>query len=494
MRLKTKILNIESGGPLVVVLNPNVIKELDLGPADRIRIMAERKYAVAIADSSSTIKENEIGVFEEIKKLVNLDAGQPVTIIPEEKPLAIQSIKKKMGGQQLTKDEIFEIITDIVDNRLTTSEIAMFVASAYMRDFSISETEHLTKAMAETGQMLNLGVKPVLDVHSVGGVPGNRTTLVIIPIIAAAGCYIPKTASRAITDPAGTADVMEVFAPVTLDLEEIKEIVLKHKGCIVWGGSLDIAPADDVIVKVEQPLQLDPTAMLIASILAKKYAVGSSDILIEIPFGAGTKCDRKRVNVLERKFKTIGKNLGLDIRIQKIDGSQPVGAGIGPALEARDCLWVLERNPLGPKDLRRKSLHMAAQLLEIAGVAKSGAGLKLATKILDSGKALRKFREIIKAQGGNPNIKAKSMKIGKYDDTILAERSGVVRAINNDIIKRIGRHLGAPYDTGAGLYLYKHVGDRVKEGEKLFSLYAESGRKLAEGLEFTEANNPFRIK
>ena len=494
MYLKTRILNIESGGPLIVALNPAVVKELDLGPSDRVRVMAERKYAVAIANVSSTVKPNEIGVFEEVKKLLNLDPEQPVTIIPEEKPAAIQSIKKKMAGQQLTKDEIFEIVTDIVDNRLTTSEIAMFVASAYMRDFSITETEHLTRAMAETGQMLKFKVKPILDVHSIGGVPGNRTTLIIVPIIAAAGYYIPKTASRAITDPAGTADVMEVFAPVTLDLEEIKDIVLNHKGCIVWGGGLDIAPADDDIIKVEQPMQLDPTAMLIASILAKKYAVGSTDILMEIPYGPGTKCSKFRADILEKKFATVGASLGLNLKIQKDEGSQPVGAGIGPALEARDCLWVLERNPLGPKDLRKKSLQLAGRLLEIAGVVKSGSGLRLATKLLESGKALKKFREIVKAQGGDPAVKANSIKIGKYDDLVLAERSGTVRAIDNEIIKRLGRHLGAPYDKGAGLYLYKHVGDKVKEGEKLFSLYAESGRKLAEGLGYAEANNPYSIK
>ena len=491
MRLKTKILNIESGGPLVVALNPVVMKELDLGPSDRVRLMAERKYAVAIADVSSMIKPDEIGVFEEVRDLLNISPGQPITIIPEEKPVAIQHIKKKMAGQSLTKDEIFEIITDIVDNRLTTSEIAMFVASAYIRDFSISETAHLTRAMAETGEMLRLDVKPVVDVHSVGGVPGNRTTLIIVPILAAAGCYVPKTASRAITDPAGTADVMEVFAPVTLDLEKIKEIVLKHRGCIVWGGGLDIAPADDDIIKVEQPLQLDPTAMLIASILAKKYAVGSKYLLMEIPYGPGTKCTRKRADSLEKKFKTISASLGLAIKVQKDDGSQPVGAGVGPALEARDCLWVLEKNSSGPKDLRNKSLEMAGQLLEMAGITKSG--LKLATQILDSGHALKKFKEMVKAQGGKPEIKANSIEIGKYDESIYAENSGIVHAIDNDVIKHIGRHLGAPYDKKAGLYLYKHVGDKVKEGEKLFSLYAESGRKLAEGLEYAEANNPYKI-
>jgi len=233
--------------------------------------------------------------------------------------------------------------------------------------------------------------------------------------------------------------------------------------------------------------------MMLSSILAKKYAIGATDVLMEIPYGTGTKCMKPRADVLEKKFKLIGRNLGMNIVVEKIEGSQPIGAGVGPAVEARDCLWVLERNPLGPADLRKKSLNMAGRLLEIAGAVKSGAGLKLATQILESGRAHRKFLEIVKAQGGNSAIKADSIKLGKYDDIVASERSGKVRAIDNDIIKRLGRHLGAPYDKGAGLYLYKHVGDKVKEGEKLFSLFAESGRKLAEGLEYTEANNPYRV-
>lgn len=494
MRLKAKLLSIESGGPLIVVLNPKIAKELDLAPADRVRILAEKKYAVAIADLSSTIKEGEVGIFQEVQNLLNIFADQPLTIIPEEKPYSIQSIKKKMDGLKLTKDEIFEIVTDIVDNRLTQAEIASFVTSIYTKGMELDETEHLTRAMAETGQMLRLPVKPVADVHSIGGVPGNRTTMIIVPIIAAADIYIPKTASRAITDPAGTADTMEVLAPVEQNLEEIKNIVLEHKGCIVWGGALDIAPADDMIVEVERPLQIDPTAMLLASIMAKKYAVGSTDVLLEIPHGFGTKCTKPRANELEKKFLALGSRLGIKLKINKIDGSQPVGKGIGPALEARDILWVLEQNENAPSDLRNRALYMAGQILEMVKKAKPGTGFKVAEGLLKSGKALKKFKEIISAQGGDPKITSADIQIGKYDEIITADRSGTIQAIDNNIIKRIGRHLGAPYNKGAGLYLHAKVGDKVKDGDKLFTLYAESGRKLSEGLEYTEANNPYKIK
>ncbi|MCX6774767.1 MAG: thymidine phosphorylase, partial [DPANN group archaeon] len=218
MRLKAKLLNIESGGTLIIALNPKVMKELDLEPADRVRVMSEKKYAVAITDVSSAVDETEIGIFDEVKNMLDIETGQPMTIIPEEQPVTIASIKKKLDGLKLSEDELFELITDIVDNRLTKAEIASFVTAVYIRGMELDETEHLTRAMAETGQMLKLGVKPVVDLHSIGGVPNNRTTMIVIPIIAAAGIYIPKTASRAITDPAGTADTMEVLAPVSLGL------------------------------------------------------------------------------------------------------------------------------------------------------------------------------------------------------------------------------------------------------------------------------------
>ncbi len=494
MRLKAKLLSIESGGPFIIVLNPKIAKVLDLAPSDRVRVMAEKRYAVAIADISSTIAENEIGLFHEIQEKLNISPDQPIALVPEEKPYSIQSIRKKLDGADLTKEEIFELITDIVDSRLTQAEIASFVTAVYAKGMSMDEVEHMTRAMAETGEMLHFNTKPVADLHSIGGVPGNRTTMIVVPIIAAAGILIPKTASRAITDPSGTADTMEVLAPVEHSLDNIKDIVLEHKGCIVWGGALDLAPADDSIVEVERPLLLDPTAMLLSSIMAKKYSAGATDVLIEIPYGPGTKCARPRANELEKKFLALGARLGINIKINKTDGSQPVGRGVGPAIEARDVLWVLEKNSNGPVDLKNRSLYLAGQLLELVKKARPGAGFKVAANLLENGAALKKMKEIIAAQGGDPKITSEKITLGKYDEIITAEQSGIIRAIDNDSIKRIGRHLGAPYDKSAGLYLWVKVGDKVKEGDKLFTLYAESGRKLAEGLEFAESHNPYKIK
>ncbi|MEM4714345.1 MAG: AMP phosphorylase [Candidatus Nanoarchaeia archaeon] len=494
MRLKAKLLNIETGGPFIVVLNPKAAEDLDVKPNDRVRVMSENKYCVAIVNVSSKLKHDEIGVFEEVRAMLNLDADQPITIIPEESPYSILAIRKKLEGLELTKDEIYEIVTDIVDNRLTKAEIASFVTGIYTRRLSMDEIEHLTKAITETGQTLKLDVKPVLDIHSIGGVPGNRITMIVVPIVAAAGLYIPKTSSRAITDPAGTADTMEVLAPVSFKLDDVKNLVLEHKGCVVWGGALDIAPADDIIIEIERPLQIDPTEMLLSSILAKKRALGITNLVLEIPYGPGTKCTRLRASELEKKFLMLCSRLDISIKSVKIDGSQPVGNGIGPALECIDVLKVLENAKDAPQDLKNKALYFASLLLEEGKKAAKGKGLKLAKEILNSGKALEKFKEIIRAQGGNPNIASNKIQIGKYDETICAEKTGVIQAIDNELVKRLGRFLGAPFNKGAGVLLKAKVGDEVKEGDPLFTIYAESGFKLSNGLTFVEANNPYKIK
>lgn len=494
MRLKSKLLDIGAGGPFIVVLNPKVIKELDLQHMDRVRVMAEKKYLVCVVNISEKVREGEIGIFDEVREHLGLHASQPVTILPEDKPASIASIRKKMDGQELTKDEIYEIVTDIVDNRLTQPEIAFFISAAYTNGMTMPEVEHLTKAVAETGEMLRLDSKAVFDKHSIGGVPGNRTSILIVPIVAAAGLYIPKTSSRSITDPAGTADAMEVLAPVSFSLDEIRDMTLKNYGCLVWGGALDIAPADDDIIAVEQPLLLDPTPILLSSILAKKHAIGATHVLFDIPFGPGAKCDKKRADELGNKFLELSRRLGMQARVIKTDGSQPIGNGLGAALEARDVLWILEGDKRGPQDLRDKSCGMAGILLEMGGAAKKGQGKKFAEAILNSGRALRKMKEIIRSQGGDANIKGDKIQAGQFSEDFKSQKAGIVKAIDNNLIKRLARLLGAPYNKGSGLYLYKHIRDRTKKGEKLFTLYAESGRKLSDGVEFAEENQIYMVR
>ena len=325
----------------------------------------------------------------------------------------------------------------------------------------------------------------IVDKHCIGGVPGNRTTMIVVPMLAAAGLTVPKTSSRSITSPAGTADTMEVLCPVSIDVKKMKKIVKKANACMVWGGGpMNLAAADDKLIKIRHPLSLDPEGMLLASILAKKAAVGATIVLIDIPLGKQTKIKtKKQARRLKKKFVAIGKKLGMRVKVVVTDGSKPIGNGIGPALEARDVLWLLRGDPRAPRDLRAKSLHVASVMMEMAGIKNP---LETAHVMLETRLAYKKMQEIIKLQGGNPNIDPDKIPLGKFTHDIKADKTGIIDSINNKTISKIARVAGAPEDKGAGLYLHKTVGHRVAEGDVLFTIYAESEQKLGYALHILE--------
>lgn len=494
MRLKVKDIDISSGGPLIAVMNHKDAAMLDLHVMDRIKLKKKGKIetvVVDIAQSDKVVPKGRLGVFEEVISSLKLRNNDAVDIEIARKPLSIDYIKKKLDGQKLGKKEINQIVWDIVHNKLSAVELAYFVAACYTNVMTTEETILLTKAMVEHGDTLKINKYPIIDKHSIGGIPGNRTTLVVVPIIAAAGYYIPKTSSRSITSPAGTADTMEVLADVTFPISKMKEIVLKTHGCIVWGGSLNLAPADDKIIAVERPLEIDAESQLLASIMAKKHSVSSTHIIIDIPVGNNTKVKSLHEALrLKKEFEKIGNKLRKKIKVLLTDGTQPIGNGIGPALEARDVLWLLKRDPRRPLDLERKCLMMCAGAFGMVGMKNS---YKKALDILNSGKAYAKMVEIIKAQNGKETA-AEDIKIGKLSHDVLASKTGRVAGINNHAVSRIARIAGAPQDKGAGIYLYKHVGDKVKRGEKLFTLYSESRHEFEYAKDVAKSEKVFVVK
>ena len=481
MKLKVKDIDIATGWPLVAVMNEIDALKLDLHHGDRVKIKKGKKNVIAIIDiseSKKTVPSGQIGLYEEVLIKLNARSGNLVDISLVEKPASIQYIKKKLKGKKLSYGEFYQIIDDIIKNKLSEIEITYFVSACYTKGLDLDETVSLTKAMVNTGEILKLNKYPVMDKHCIGGVAGNRTTMVVVPIIAAAGLTIPKTSSRSITSPAGTADTMEVLCNVCFSIKEIKNIVRKTNACLVWGGSVNLAPADDKIIRIEHPVSLDPEGQLLASILAKKKSVSATHLLVDIPIGKGTKIEsRIKALHLKRLFESISKKLGIKIMVVITDGSQPIGNGIGPALEARDVMWVLENDLRQPFDLREKSIKMAGLLLEIGDKAKKGAGAKKALEILKSGAAYKKMIEIIKAQGGK-KIKAEDIKIGKFAYNFKANKSGLIIHIDNESISKIAKAAGAPLDNGAGIYFHKHVKNFVKKGDKIFTIYAENKQKL----------------
>ncbi|MBD3397737.1 AMP phosphorylase [Candidatus Micrarchaeota archaeon] len=478
----------------IVVLNMEDAEDNDIYNGYRVTLHHDSKEIVSLVDlSSEMVKRGEIGLFRNVAEKLKLKDGDLLHIKHMERPASLDFIRMKLDGESLTSKQISSIINELMNNRLSEAELSSFISAVYIRGMGEDETVALTNAIVDSGDNLDLGVGPVADKHCIGGVAGNRTTMVITPIIAASGIYMPKTSSRAITSAAGTADTMEVLADVDFNIHELKEIVTKCKGAMVWGGGTNIAAADDKLIKLRNPMSLDPRGMLLASILAKKSAVGAKYVAIDIPIGRGAKIlDMPKAEALGADFIKIGKRLGMTMESLITDGAEPVGNGIGCALECKDVMEVLQGK--GPHDLRNKSTLIAGRILELVGKVPEGQGRDMAELMLTNGKAWNKMKEIIELQGGNPNIKEGDLPIGQHKHTITAERAGKISHIDNKGINKIARSAGAPRDKGAGVYLHRLKGDRVKEGDVLFDIYAESESKLDFAIKAVEVWKPVELE
>ncbi|MFH1821932.1 MAG: AMP phosphorylase [Methanobacteriota archaeon] len=493
LTLKAKPLDMETGRNIIVI-HENDAQEIGHFPGDRVKLITDRKTIVAIANGTNRlVKPGEFGAFREVTEAMSLKMDDVVNVEIAPLPRSVESIKKKMSGGKLTSEEIGAIVRDIVDYNLSTTEMTAFVVSEYVRDMDIDEIVALTEHMVNTGDRIEFEMEHVLDVHSIGGIPGNKYALITVPIVAAAGLTVPKTSSRAITSAAGTADVMEVLANVNLGIEEIKKIVNKVGGVLAWGGAVNLAPADDIIIGTERQLGIDPRCQLLASVMSKKLAEGANNIVIDIPTGPGAKVERiEDARNIAHDFIELGHKLKVQVEAAVTYGGQPVGHTVGPALEAREALETLLGK--GPGSLVEKSTSLAAIMLELGGAAPQGLGKEMAVEILKSGKAYQKMREMIKAQGGNPDIKPEDIQIGSKKETVTAPYSGYVTHIHNQRVSRIARAAGAPRDKGAGVILLRKKEGKVDKGEPLFEIYAEHETKLDEALEIARRKLPLEIE
>ncbi|MBI2031470.1 MAG: thymidine phosphorylase [Candidatus Levybacteria bacterium] len=415
---------------------------------------------------------------------------------PEKLNRVLEAIRKKLVGKHLNYQEIYAIMDAIANNSLGDILTTYFAASGYAEGFSNSELYYLTRAMVETGEKLDFNKKIVADKHSIGGVPGTRTTLVVVPIVAACGFIIPKSSSRAITSPDGTADDMEVIAPVNLSKEKIYSVVKRTNGCIVWGGSFGIAPADDIIINVEKPLLFESYDKILVSIMAKKIAFGSNHVVIDLPYGKTVKVHTlKDAKIIKNKFEFLAREFNIKIKVLLSKTEEPAGRGIGPILETRDALRILQQKPDRPLDLEEKSINLAGHLLELClsdssdetkeNVRKNyGDTFSWARKILENGLAFLKMQGIIKAQGGNSEIDSEDLKPGKFVYHVKANKNGIVKNISIKNLTIVAKLLGAPKEKGAGVFLDKKIGEKADKDDVICTLYSEKVYNLKEGKKY----------
>jgi thymidine phosphorylase len=433
---------------------------------------AEPMLAVLnVVDDPAIVGPDELGLSEQAFAQFGAPEGVAVRIGPAPRPASLDTVRRKLLGEPLDLAAMRGIARDIAARRYTRSEIAAFLVACGRDDLEREEVLALTRAMLETGDRLDWREPLVVDKHCIGGIPGNRTSMIVVPIVAAHGMLIPKTSSRAITSPAGTADTMQVLAEVELPMERLRAIVERERGCIAWGGTARLAPLDDLLISVERPLAIDSPGLMVASILSKKLAAGSTRLLLDIPVGPTAKVrDLADAQRLRKTFEHVGGALGLHVEVTITDGRQPIGRGVGPVLEARDVMAVLDNHPDAPQDLRAKSIRLAGRILEFDPDVRGGDGEALARDILESGRAAAKMAAIVDAQGRRADPPGP----GRLVAEIGAPAGGRVVGFDHLRIARAARHAGAPASPGAGLDLLVRLGDTVTAGQPLYRLHAET--------------------
>ena len=486
--LRAKRLGIETQHEPIVLTHADCPVARSEGFAARAQVELSAGGRTALATlyqvSNGIIAVDEVGLSETVWHRLDVPDGTEIKVRHPQPLDSMSFVRAKVYGHRLDGERLGTIIKDVVAERYSDVQLAAFITAFSSQPADLAEMVALTRAMVEAGDRLAWPSASIVDKHCVGGLPANRTTPIVVAIVAAAGLIIPKTSSRAITSPAGTADAMETMAPVDLDIPAMRRVVEREGGCIVWGGSVRLSPADDILIRVERALDLDSPAQLVASVLSKKIAAGSTHVLLDLPVGPTAKV-RTLADAAElsAQLEAVAAEFGLKVRPLVTDGTQPVGIGLGPALEARDVLTVLRREGSAPADLKARAIHLAGALLELGGASSEGSGEEDAAAILADGRALAKFTAICEAQGG-----FREPPIAPLQHVIESPAAGSLSGIDNRLLARVAKLAGAPRSRSAGLELHVKLNDRIERGQPLMTLHGESPGELGYALDFARAN------
>lgn len=486
--LTARRLGLHSHGEAVAVIRTDcpVSRSEGLRPHTQVLVSAEGRQvrAMLYQIEQPIIGIHEVGLSESAWDRLGLTEGDMIAISHAPPLQSLASVRHRIHGNRLDETAMANIVEDVAAGNYADVHLAAFLTASSAMPLDDEETYLLTKAMVASGEQVRWDKELVLDKHSVGGLPGNRTTPIIVAIVASCGLVMPKTSSRAITSPAGTADTMEVITRVDLDLATMRAVVAKEGACIAWGGAVSLSPADDIFIGIERMLDIDTEGQLIASVLSKKIAAGSTHVVIDIPVGPTAKVRSQAVaDALAERLARTGSRFNMAVACLQSDGTQPVGRGIGPSLEAQDVLAVLRREAGAPGDLAHRACRLAGALLELGGGAAAGQGVALAREKLESGAALEKFRRICEAQGGFREPAQAALQ-----RPLASPRSGRVTHIDNRKVAQLAKLAGAPDVKTAGVALKVKLGDEVVAGEKLLVVHGETPGDVDYALDYAAAN------
>ncbi len=396
-------------------------------------------------------------------------------------------IDKKKRGKKLSKEEIDWVVQGLMKKKIADYQMTAFLMAIFLKGMTTEETAYLTDAMLYSGKVLTFEGQNVVDKHSTGGI-GDKASFILAPIAAACGVKVPMIAGRGLGFTGGTVDKIESVKgfKTNLSLEEFQKR-LNKKGIVLIGQTKEIAPADGLIYALRDvTATIDSIPLITASIMSKKLAEGANGIVMDIKSGSGAfmgsisdarKLAKSIIGTAKRFDK---KSVAL---ITNMD--QPLGNAVGNSLEMIESVEVLKGN--GPKDITEISLALAARMIHIGGVEKTySAALKKAKESVANGSALKKFKEMIKDQGGDTSFITNydKLPIAKERTEVLAPKSGWIKSFKNDQIGLLCTEIGGgrkvktdKIDFGVGFYFNKKLGDKVSKGDSIFTIYHNKNQK-----------------
>ncbi len=405
---------------------------------------------------------------------------------------AVDIIVKKRDKQELTGEEIDFFVRGLTRGEIPDYQVSAWAMAVVLNGMSVRETADLTLAMAHSGEVLDLtGVVPLaVDKHSTGGV-GDKTSLVVLPIVSACGLPVGKMSGRGLGFSGGTLDKLESIPGYRVDLstEEFKE-QLRHIGIVLTGQSLDLAPADGKLYALRDVTGTVQSMPLIASsIMSKKIAAGAQAIVLDVKTGLGAFMQTlEEARLLAGLMVSIGEQAGRKVDTLLSDMNQPLGEAVGNALEVEEAIETLHGH--GPEDFASHCLTVSAHMLVLGGKQPDlESACQAARRSIEDGSAFKKFRALVSAQGGDVSFvdEPDLLPQASLREIVKAPRSGYLAQVHARLIGEAAVSLGAgrarkgdPVDHAVGFIIHRKVGEKVESGEPLFTIFANAADRQAE--------------
>ncbi len=402
----------------------------------------------------------------------------------------VELIRKKRDGKSLTDEEIKFLVSNFTKGKIPNYQFSSFLMAAYLKGLNKKETAWLTKAMLFSGSVINLdsikGKK--IDKHSTGGV-GDKTSLILAPIVAAAGVNVPMISGRGLGHTGGTLDKLEAIPGfrTNVTLQQYKSII-KKCGAVLAGQTKEVAPADKLIYSLRDvTATVESIPLITASIMSKKLAEGIDGLVLDVKTGSGAFMKTYDNSLaLANSLTDTAKAFKKRVITLITDMNQPLGNYIGNWLEVYESIKVLHGEMFG--DLVDLSLNLSGAMIYLGGKASSiKEGVEISKEIVASGKAFDKFLEIVKLQGGNVDMIKHPDKYpkSKIHETLIADKTGYIKTINNYEVGMASLELGAgritmedKIDPKAGIIFYPKIGTKIKKGEEIAELYTDKKEKV----------------